>query len=115
MCLRSWRAHDSAVVSVQVISKTSLALDEDLVVTASSDCCCRLWTMQGIYIGSFGQETRWDLNNNNTFQETMNNKVKTEQNTNIEQAEQKAENTLTAESEIFDSVKLKLKKLKLKN
>ena len=42
-----WRAHLTTVVSID------LAEDKGLIVTASTDCCVRLWTMQGRYIGMY--------------------------------------------------------------
>lgn len=40
-----WRAHRRSVVSID------LAEDKALIVTASTDCCVSLWTMEGRYIG----------------------------------------------------------------
>ena len=40
-----WQGHMGVVVSVE------LAEDRDLVVTASTDCCVRVWTTRGRYIG----------------------------------------------------------------
>ena len=40
-----WRAHKKSVVSID------LAEDKALIVTASTDCCVCLWTMEGRYIG----------------------------------------------------------------
>lgn len=44
----AWRAHLRSIVSID------LAEDKGLVITASTDCCVRLWTMQGRYIGEEG-------------------------------------------------------------
>lgn len=32
-----------------------------LLVTASVDCCARLWSWSGAFIGTFGQPTLWDM------------------------------------------------------
>ena len=47
--LLAWRAHLSSIVSI------NLAESKGLVVTASTDCCVRVWTMQGRYIGETNQ------------------------------------------------------------
>ena len=39
-----------------------------LVVSASGDGTVRLWTLMGHFIGTFGQETSWDLHCSATFQ-----------------------------------------------
>ena len=44
----AWRAHVRSIVSID------LAEDKGLVITASTDCCVRLWTMRGRYIGEKG-------------------------------------------------------------
>ena len=44
----AWQAHLRSIVSID------LAEDKGLVFTASTDCCVRLWTMQGRYIGEEG-------------------------------------------------------------
>ena len=31
------------------------------------DCTCRAWTFDGEYIGTFGQEERWDLLDDSTW------------------------------------------------
>ena len=43
--LLCWKAHMMGVVSID------LAEDKSLIITASTDCCVRLWTMQGRHIG----------------------------------------------------------------
>ena len=41
----AWRAHLNSIVSVD------LAEDKGLIITASTDCCVRLFTLNGRYIG----------------------------------------------------------------
>jgi WD40 repeat protein len=50
-CIKSWRAHDDNVESCQFVSSLNGIYDGELIITASSDWCCRLWTIQGTYIG----------------------------------------------------------------
>ncbi|CAF1039524.1 unnamed protein product, partial [Brachionus calyciflorus] len=66
-CLKTWRCHDSTIVSCQYIPSFLEGLENDLIVTASSDWCCRVWTENGDYIGSFGQEKKWKLTNQKTY------------------------------------------------
>ena len=41
----AWRAHLNSIVSVD------LAEDKGLIITASTDCCVRMFTLNGRYIG----------------------------------------------------------------
>lgn len=66
-CLKTWKCHDSAIVSIKFIQKLDYEMNSDLLITASNDWCCRVWTLAGDYIGSFGQETRWNLTDEKTF------------------------------------------------
>ncbi|EDO28244.1 predicted protein [Nematostella vectensis] len=50
-CVIKWHAHGGAVVSLEVVSR-----DEKLFLVSSSvDCTARLWTLDGKYVGMFGQ------------------------------------------------------------
>ncbi|XP_071962420.1 WD repeat-containing protein on Y chromosome-like [Antedon mediterranea] len=51
--LNSFRAHLASIASV------SYAEDKELLITCSSDCSVRLWTICGRYIGTFGQKGGW--------------------------------------------------------
>lgn len=62
-CQKAWRAHDSIITSIKY-AKSKIG---DLAITASVDWCCRLWTLNGSYIGSFGQEGKWNLDRTSTF------------------------------------------------
>jgi len=68
-CIASWRAHDSAVVALEYIAQSAGGIYAgELVLTASTDRSCRLWTGSGEYVGVFGQEARWSLGKAYTFQ-----------------------------------------------
>ncbi|KAG9480153.1 hypothetical protein GDO78_011918 [Eleutherodactylus coqui] len=54
--LHCWRAHTSDITRVIPVKK------HKVIVTSSQDCAVRLWTMQGEYIGTFGQNELWCLN-----------------------------------------------------
>ncbi|XP_019371875.1 PREDICTED: WD repeat-containing protein on Y chromosome-like isoform X1 [Gavialis gangeticus] len=61
--LSSWRAHSSCVVSIE-----HLMFDSDaFILSGSADRSARLWTPEGKFVGTFGQEKRWDLKNPSTF------------------------------------------------
>ncbi|XP_064614731.1 WD repeat-containing protein on Y chromosome-like [Liolophura sinensis] len=53
----SWSAHDSAIVSVEYIEHDHGVF----ILTASTDKTARLWSLQGEYIGTFGQTMAWNL------------------------------------------------------
>ncbi|MFT7804220.1 WD repeat-containing protein on Y chromosome-like [Arapaima gigas] len=62
--LHCWRAHDSTLVSVEI-----LAFDAGLfVLSASTDQTACLWCCDGQYVGSFGQEQKWNLQDPKTYQ-----------------------------------------------
>ena len=50
----SWHAHQGSVVTVEYLQRDQGAL----LLTASEDCTARLWTLDGQYIGMFGQVSR---------------------------------------------------------
>ncbi|KAJ8037373.1 WD repeat-containing protein 49 [Holothuria leucospilota] len=59
-----WLAHEAAVVSVDVCSMSY----GTFILSASTDRTARLWTMSGHYIGTFGQNTKWNLRDPSTYQ-----------------------------------------------
>ena len=71
--LRAWRCHDMAISSCQYIKETDEHItDKQLIVTTSMDWSCRLWNLDGAYIGAFGQEQKWNLANHFTHQSLIN-------------------------------------------
>ncbi|KAM4702080.1 cilia- and flagella-associated protein 337-like [Discoglossus pictus] len=53
--LNHWRAHVDTITHLEVI-------DEDHVILSSSvDCTVRLWSMNGEFIGTFGQQDTWEI------------------------------------------------------
>jgi hypothetical protein len=69
-CIRAWRCHDSAITSIIYISNLTEGMGE-FIITCSTDWCCRVWQIDGAYVGVFGQDFKWDLNESNTFQSTV--------------------------------------------
>ncbi|XP_066922655.1 cilia- and flagella-associated protein 337-like [Clytia hemisphaerica] len=52
--LLQFRGHGKSIVSIDYCEK------KQLIVTASTDCYVRLWTINGKYLGTFGQKQPWD-------------------------------------------------------
>jgi len=63
--LNMWRAHIESVTCMDVIE------NENLLLTSSMDCTVRLWTLEGEYIGTFGQPDPWDIFDPKTYQHPM--------------------------------------------
>ncbi|XP_064622322.1 WD repeat-containing protein on Y chromosome-like [Lineus longissimus] len=53
--LNSFRAHLKSITCLDFIEK------RDMIISSSSDCSARLWTLCGRYIGTFGQTRPWDI------------------------------------------------------
>ncbi|ERE76524.1 WD repeat-containing protein 49 [Cricetulus griseus] len=51
----SWRAHVGMVTSLQLIE------GDDILLSSSLDCTVSLWSKDGAYIGTFGQNHPWDV------------------------------------------------------
>ncbi|XP_077992887.1 cilia- and flagella-associated protein 337-like [Glandiceps talaboti] len=52
--LNAYRAH------LQAVNHVEYAEEKELIITSSTDCSVRLWTLCGRYIGTFGQKGGWD-------------------------------------------------------
>ncbi|XP_078512126.1 cilia- and flagella-associated protein 337-like [Lissotriton helveticus] len=53
--INHWRAHVDIITTLQLV-------DEDKVLlTSSLDCAVRLWSMEGEFIGTFGQLEPWEI------------------------------------------------------
>ncbi|XP_036453237.1 WD repeat-containing protein on Y chromosome [Colossoma macropomum] len=50
-----WRAHISSITGLQIIE------NDQVLLTSSTDCTVRLWSVHGEFIGTFGQPERWSL------------------------------------------------------
>eukprot|EP00116_Pleurobrachia_bachei_P005273 sb/3465535/ len=51
----NFRCHLATITNVELVQK------QDLIITTSTDCSIRLWTIQGTYIGTFGQTEIWKV------------------------------------------------------
>ncbi|XP_076443223.1 cilia- and flagella-associated protein 337-like isoform X3 [Babylonia areolata] len=58
-----WKAHDAPVVSVEYVQHEA----GDFILSASTDKTARLWTPEGHYVGTFGQNRPWTLKNPKTW------------------------------------------------
>ncbi|KAI8912193.1 WD40-repeat-containing domain protein [Powellomyces hirtus] len=58
--VHAFRAHVRSVVSLDLT-------DWGGIVSASTDCTVRMWTLAGDYIGTFGQPTPWEITNPSTY------------------------------------------------
>ncbi|XP_044129473.1 WD repeat-containing protein 64-like isoform X1 [Bufo gargarizans] len=61
--LHCWRAHMCDITRVIPVEK------HKVIVTSSQDCTVKLWTTQGEFIGTFGQNKPWCLNNTESKKE----------------------------------------------
>ncbi|CAL1530117.1 unnamed protein product [Lymnaea stagnalis] len=59
----TWKAHDSAIVSVEYIQHDA----GTFILTASTDKTARLWSTEGHFIGTFGQRESWNLKTPSTW------------------------------------------------
>ena len=59
--LFSWRAHRHPVVHVEYLPGV------EGIMSASTDCTARLWTLSGEQVGLFGQEHAWQLDKRETW------------------------------------------------
>jgi WD40 repeat protein len=55
------------VLLIFIISSVSYVPSEKVLITASKDANIRVWTMEGEYVGVFGQENPWILNDISTY------------------------------------------------
>ncbi|KAG4097981.1 WD40-repeat-containing domain protein [Neocallimastix lanati (nom. inval.)] len=61
-----FRAHISAITSVSSIDT------QNVVLTSSKDFSVRLWTLDGDFIGTFGQDDPWDIEDPYTYSKLPN-------------------------------------------
>ena len=67
--MNAWRCHDNEMFSCQYIKETDrLVMRTELIVTTSADWTCRVWTLEGGYVGAFGQELKWNLNDADSYE-----------------------------------------------
>ncbi|KAJ3130047.1 hypothetical protein HK098_006759 [Nowakowskiella sp. JEL0407] len=57
-----WRCHMKSIVSVEIVEP------QEMIITASTDCTVRLFTIRGEFVGTFSQPELWDLGIPETFQ-----------------------------------------------
>ncbi|XP_063160519.1 WD repeat-containing protein on Y chromosome-like [Candoia aspera] len=60
-----WRAHLGLVLTLEVID------EDNILLSCSIDCTVRLWSLNGEYIGTFGQEEPWEIFNPASWKHPM--------------------------------------------
>ncbi|XP_070827138.1 WD repeat-containing protein on Y chromosome [Chaetodon trifascialis] len=50
-----WRAHTCRITGLQIVD------NDQVVLTSSTDCTVRLWSVHGEFIGTFGQSESWSV------------------------------------------------------
>ncbi|XP_060102791.1 WD repeat-containing protein 64-like [Heteronotia binoei] len=63
LLLQNWRAHDCTVTSVAFMN------DYHLLLTSSLDCSVKLWSLEGEYIGMFGQKEPWNIEEKSSWKQ----------------------------------------------
>ncbi|KAG8136820.1 hypothetical protein E2320_005385, partial [Naja naja] len=63
--LNHWRAHLDLVLTLEVID------EDNILLSCSIDCTIRLWSLNGEYIGTFGQEEPWEIFNTSSWKHPM--------------------------------------------
>ncbi|KAL7849096.1 hypothetical protein SRHO_G00207190 [Serrasalmus rhombeus] len=56
-----WRAHIGSITGLQIIE------NDRVLLTSSTDCTVRLWSIHGEFIGTFGQPERWSLHTESSW------------------------------------------------
>ena len=56
--VRSWQAHSSPIIFCEW---TDYKEQRDFILTGSTDHTAHLWTLEGDWIGIFGQRQQWDI------------------------------------------------------
>mmetsp|Transcript_13521 Transcript_13521/g.31113 ORF Transcript_13521/g.31113 Transcript_13521/m.31113 type:complete len:970 (+) Transcript_13521:62-2971(+) len=59
-----WKAHDKTVSSVCYVE------DSKMVITGSADFSVHVWTIDGVLVGTFGEDRGWRLDNRKTWKAT---------------------------------------------
>ena len=53
--IKKWRAHISNITALEYIETSKV------LISGSIDCTIRLWSPNGMYIGTLGQDETWNL------------------------------------------------------
>jgi hypothetical protein len=65
LVMKSWRAHTQNINSLEYIESSKV------LISCSNDFTIRVWTPDGAYIGTFGQEETWNLYDPKTYKHPL--------------------------------------------
>ncbi|XP_069834688.1 cilia- and flagella-associated protein 337-like [Dendropsophus ebraccatus] len=94
--LHCWRAHMSDITRMILVEK------HKVIATSSQDCTVRLWTIQGEYIGTFGQNKAWCLNKTEAKKEEASDNTQQSQECGCDQAAE--EEAAEEEEKVMDRI-----------
>lgn len=63
--VKFWRAHTQNINSLEYIESSKV------LISCSNDFTIRVWTPQGAYVGTFGQEETWNLYDPKTYKHPL--------------------------------------------
>ena len=55
--LTAWHGHSAAVTALEHVEHENGIF----IISCSSDCTVRMWTVHGHFVGTFGQDIAWNL------------------------------------------------------
>lgn len=63
--VKCWRGHCQTITGIEYIDTSKV------LVSSSIDCTIRMWSPDGKYIGTFGQDEIWNLYDEKTFRHPL--------------------------------------------
>ncbi|XP_070605983.1 cilia- and flagella-associated protein 337-like isoform X2 [Erythrolamprus reginae] len=60
-----WRAHLGLILTLEIID------EDNILLSCSIDCTIRLWSLNGEYVGTYGQEEPWEIFNTSSWKHPM--------------------------------------------
>ncbi len=63
--IKSWRGHTQNITAIQYIESAKV------VISGAADCTIRIWSIDGKYIGTFGQDETWNLYDSKTYKHPL--------------------------------------------
>ena len=63
--VKCWRAHVQNITAIEFIDSAKV------LITGSNDCTIRVWTTDGKYVGTFGQDEVWNLYDEKSYKHPL--------------------------------------------